>query len=72
VKRIPTAAQEESLRKLLAGNHLEREQVISLQRPEMRPKIRKFIQVKGNTNKLFDILLSDLEHLHKSYSVLGV
>jgi hypothetical protein len=60
VKRIPTTAQEESLRKLLTGNHLEREQVISLQRPEMRPKIRKFIQVRGNTNKLFEILLSDL------------
>jgi hypothetical protein len=60
MKRIPTAAQEESLRKLLAGNHLDREQVISVQPPEMRPKIRKFIQVRGNTDKLFEILLSDL------------
>jgi hypothetical protein len=60
VKRIRTAAQEESLRKLLTGNHLEREQVISIHPPEMRLKIRKFIKVRGDTDKLFDILLSDL------------
>jgi len=60
MKRIPTAAQEASLRKLFAGNHNDREQVISIHPPEMRQKLRKFIQVKGNIDKLFGILFSDL------------
>jgi len=60
MKQIPTAAQENSLRKLLTGNHIEREQVISLQPPEMSPKMRKFIKAKRDSEMLVQILLSDL------------
>src|ERR1017187_222615 len=60
MKQIPTAAQENSLRKLLTGNHIEREQVISFQPPEMRPKMRKFIRAKRDSEMLVQILLSDL------------
>ncbi len=56
----PTNAQENSLRKLLTGNHIEREQVISHQPPEMRPKMRKFIKAKRYNEMLVEILLSDL------------
>jgi hypothetical protein len=35
MKIKPTPAQENSLRKLFQGNHIEREQVISAHRPEM-------------------------------------
>jgi hypothetical protein len=60
MKQIPTSAQENSLRKLLTGNHIEREQIISLQRPEMRPRMRKFIKAKRYNEMLVEILLSDL------------
>lgn len=56
----PTPAQEASLRKLFDGNHLEREQVISLHSPKMQEQMRRLIQVKGNSDKLISILFGDL------------
>jgi hypothetical protein len=58
----PTPAQERSLRKLFDGNHLDREQIISLQPPEMREPMRKLLKAKGNAEKLFAIMFADLGH----------
>jgi hypothetical protein len=60
MKITPTAAQEISLRKLFDGNHIEREQVISLHRPEMQEKMRNLIKAKQNSDKLLPILFADL------------
>jgi hypothetical protein len=62
MKLIPTPAQETSLRKLFSGNHIEREQVILLHSPEMQKQIRNLIKAKGNSEKLFAIMFSDLKH----------
>lgn len=62
LKLIPTPAQEASLRKLLYGNHVEREQVISLHNPIMQEQMRKLVKAKGNSEKLFGIMFSDLKH----------
>ena len=62
MKIKPTPAQENSLRKLFEGNHIEREQVISVQHPEMREQMRDLIKAKQNADKLFQILFSDLSH----------
>ena len=56
----PTAAQERSLQKLLHGNHVDREHVISLQRPEMQEPMRKLFKAKGNSSNLLAIMFSDL------------
>jgi hypothetical protein len=61
-KLIPTPAQESSLRKLLHGNHIEREQVISIHNPIMQEQMRKLIKAKGNSEKLIGIMFSDLNH----------
>ncbi len=58
----PTAAQERALRKLFDGNHLDREQIISLQRPEMREPMRKLFKAKGNADNLFAIMFADMRH----------
>lgn len=55
-----TPAQERALQKLLGGNHIDREQVISLQRPEMQEPMRKLFKAKGNTSSLLAIMFSDL------------
>jgi len=60
MNKKPTSAQEASLRKLFYGNHIEREQVISIQRPEMQAHMRTLMKAKGNTDKLLGILFSDL------------
>jgi len=53
------------LQKLLEGNHDDREQVISVQSPEMQPKFRKFIKSKRDSEILIELLLSDLSHSGK-------
>jgi hypothetical protein len=60
MKIKPTPAQENSLRKLLEGNHIEREQLISIHRPEMQEQMRGLIKAKQNADNLFQILFSDL------------
>jgi len=60
-KLTPTPAQEASLRKLFSGNHIEREQVISLHRPEMQTPMRELMKADGNTYKMFAIMFSDLK-----------
>jgi hypothetical protein len=62
MKLVPTPAQEVSLRKLFDGNHISREQVISLHSPTMQKQLRKLMKAKGNANKLFAIMFSDLKH----------
>jgi hypothetical protein len=62
VKITPTSAQQNSLSKLFSGNHIDREQVISIQRPEMQEQMRNLIKVKGNCDKLFEIMFSDLKY----------
>ncbi len=62
MKRTPTPAQEASLRKLFSGNHIERQQVISIHRPEMQEQMRNLIKAKGNAEKLFAIMFLDLKH----------
>ena len=62
MKRTPTAAQEESLRKLFSGNQIEREQIISIHRPEMQEQMRNLLRVKANTDHLLQIMLLDLGH----------
>ena len=57
----PTTAQERALRKLFDGNYLDREQIISLQRPEMREPLRKVMKAVRNRGKLFDIMFSDMK-----------
>jgi len=61
MKLTPTPAQERSLR-LLNGNHNERDRVISIHSPEMQKQMRNLIKVKGNREKLFAIMFSDLKH----------
>jgi hypothetical protein len=61
VKLTPTPAQETSLRKLFSGNQAEREQVISIHRPEMQGQMRNLMKAKGNCDKLFAIMFSDLK-----------
>jgi hypothetical protein len=62
MKLTPTPAQETSLRKLFSGNHIEREQVISIHRPEMQEQMRNLMKATGNANKLFSIMFLDLKH----------
>ena len=57
----PTPAQERTLRKLFDGNHNDREAAIAAQRPEIQEPIRRLMKAKGNTDKLFDIMFSDLK-----------
>jgi hypothetical protein len=61
MKITPTPAQETSLRKLFSGNQVEREQVISIHRPEMQEQMRNLMKAKGNCDKLFAIMFSDLK-----------
>lgn len=61
MKLTPTPAQETSLRKLFSGNHIEREQVISIHRPEMQEQMRNLMKAKRNCEKLFEIMFSDLK-----------
>jgi len=58
----PTPAQERALGKLFEGNHIDREKIISLQRPEMQEPMRKLFKAKGNADKLFAIMFADLGH----------
>jgi hypothetical protein len=62
MKSKQTPAQETSLRKYFYGNQVEREEVISVQRPEMQELMRDLNKVKQNTVNLFSILFSDLSH----------
>ena len=64
MKKTPTPAQEASLRKLLYGKHVEREEVISIHqhRPELQEQMRKLVKAKGNSEKLFGIMFTDLKH----------
>jgi hypothetical protein len=62
MKLRPTPAKENSLRKLFSGNHVEREQVISIHGPEMKEQMRNLMKAKGNCDKLFAIMFSDLKH----------
>lgn len=64
MKIIPTPAQEASLRKLLYGNHAEREEVFSIHQhnPELQEQMRNLVNAKGNSEKLFGIMFTDLKH----------
>ena len=65
MKLKPTPAQATYLTKLFQGNHTEREQVISIHSPEMQKQMRNLIKAKGNSDKLFAIMFSDLNHATK-------
>ena len=56
----PTNIQENTLRKLFDGDHVQREQIISIQRPEMQGQLRDLMIAKKNSEQLFQILFSDL------------
>ena len=57
-----TPAQETSLNKLFSGNHVDREQVVSIHQPQAQEQLRALLKAKGNADKLFAILFSDLKH----------
>jgi hypothetical protein len=60
MKQNPTPAQENSLKKLFGGNHFERQRVISLQHPDLQPILQELVKANTNTDKLFQIMFSDL------------